>query len=394
MKRLLFLLSLLFSFNAFSQNQDNSINQSSKIDSSYLSYNYALLYQKYVEENKLDSASLIIINWESELGESEPIFRAKVLLALKEKGYLEDTLQTESSLNYINNYIDRVYIERSSNYIMYDDNKPYFGYIPISKEYDNFTKHKAIELKDKFKKKSLEYNVCDFYGTNPDSLFVRLQDDSLKNTKLGKAYNKVLKRYLNEPYFVTNFSLGAWIPTGMSMKNFGIHPDLGFLFGVQVNKMTYGLDMHIRFVDTPNSYLARRNKDDVDPEKTKRFFCTYVGFDVKRSLIKEKNVELKAMCGLGLDFLEVFSSDNDDEYNGTRITSYNFNFGLGGTYKFSDFNLGVEAKYNIVDYTLGHHLDFKGNYFSLSLIFGGIFKTNDQNFLDGLEIVNTMISSF
>lgn len=394
MKRLLFLLSLLFSFNAFSQNQDSTINQSPKVDYSYISSNCALLYQTYIEENKLDSASLIINYWESQLGESEPIFRAKVLLSLKEKGYLEDNLQTESSLNYINNYIDRVDIERTSNYIVYDDNKPYFGYIPISKEYDSFTKLKAIELKDKFKKKSLEYTICEFYGNNPDSLFVRLQDDSLKNKKLGKEYSKMLKRYLNEPYFVTNFSLGAWIPTGMSMKNFGIHPDLGFLFGVQINKMTYGLDMHMRFVDTPNSYLARRNKEDVDPEKTKRFFCTYIGFDVKRSLIKEKKVELKAMCGLGLDFLEVFPSDNDEEYNGTRITSYNFNFGLGGIYKFNDLNLGVEAKYNIVDYTLGHHLDFKGNYFSLSLIVGGIFKTNDQNFLDGLEMFNTMISSF
>lgn len=394
MKRLLILSFLLLSFNAFSQNQDSSINQSSKIDFSYISSNYASLYQKYIEENKLDSARLIINYWESQLGENEPLFRAKVLLSLKEKGYLEDTLQTDKALEYIDNYNYRINTERTSNYIVYDDYKPYFGYIPISKDYDTFTKHKAIELKDKFNKKSLEYTICEFYGDNPDSIFVRLQDDSLKNTKLGKEYSKVLKIYLNESYFVTNLSLGAFIPTGMSMKNFGIHPDLGFLFGVQVNKMTYGLDMHMRFVDTPNSYLAKRYEDDVDPEKTKRFFCTYIGFDVKRSLIKDKKVELKAMCGLGLDFLEVFSSDNDEEYNGTLITSYNFNFGLGGMYKFNDFNLGIEAKYNIVDYTLGHHLDFKGNYFSLSLIFGGIFKTNDQNFLDGLEIVNTMISSY
>lgn len=391
MKRFLFLSFLLLSFNVFSQKIDSNMVQSSKLDCTLIPLNSAMYYQQYIEENKIDSAGLIINYWQNTCGKSEPIFRAKVLLSLIEKGCLDDSLQTDDAINNLILYSYRMDIEKYANYIEYDDNPSYFGYIPISKDYDSFTKQEAKILKNKFNSKSIEYAICEFYGGNTDSLSIRFQADSLKNTKLGKEYNKALRKYLNEPLFVVNFSSGAWIPTGMNMKNFGIHPDLGFLFGIQYKKMTYSIDWHTRFVNTQDSYLARRYKDS-DPEKTKRFFCNYLGFDVKRNLIEDKRVELKAVCGLGLDFLEVFSSDNDEEYNGTLITSYNFNFGLGGIYKFNGFNLGVEAKYNIVDYTLGHHVDFKGNYFSLSFIVGGLFKTGDQTFLDGLGFFNTMIT--
>lgn len=393
MRKLLFLSLLLLSFNVFSQDFDSNIVQSPKLDCSNISLNNAMYYHQYIEENKLDSAGLIINYWQNTCGKSEPVFRAKVLLSLIEKGCLDDSLQTGNAINNFILYSYRMNIEKYANYTEYDDNPSYFGYVPISKDYDSFTKQKAKALKERFNPKSIEYAICEFYGGNYDSLSVRFQDDSLKNTKLGKEYNKAFRKYLNEPLVVFNVSTGAWIPTGMNMKNFGIHPDLGFLFGIQYKKMIYYLDWHTRFLNTQDSYLARRYEDS-DFEKTKHFFCNYVGLGVQRNLIEDKRVELKAMCGFGLDFLEVYSSDNDEEYNGTTITSYNLNIGLSGIYKFDGFHLGVEAKYNIVDYTLGNHIDFKGNYFSLSFIVGGLFKTSEKTFLDGLDIFNTMISSF
>lgn len=72
------------------QNFDNLMSKK-QIDCRDISYNSSIYFIKYMQENKLDSAKALLQYWENKCGAREPIYRAKILLALIQNEY-NDTL--------------------------------------------------------------------------------------------------------------------------------------------------------------------------------------------------------------------------------------------------------------------------------------------------------------
>ncbi|MDD2426200.1 MAG: hypothetical protein PHU00_09305, partial [Bacteroidales bacterium] len=76
-------------------------------DCSEVSYNCGMEFIRLLEENKSDSVKLLLRYWEDKCGMREPVYRAKILLALLQNEY-DDSLLTEGSLNNIFNYQNRM----------------------------------------------------------------------------------------------------------------------------------------------------------------------------------------------------------------------------------------------------------------------------------------------
>ena len=79
MKRLGLIVSLLVVVNVFLRGQNfDSLMVKKHLDCEDISYNSALIFERYYNENKLDSAHSILKYWQDKCGLSEPVQRASV----------------------------------------------------------------------------------------------------------------------------------------------------------------------------------------------------------------------------------------------------------------------------------------------------------------------------
>lgn len=160
MKIKVFSLLLIFSIRqAYCQDFDR-LTAIRQVDCSDISYNSSLLFVKYMQENKLDSAEHFLKYWQIKCGEREPMYRAKILFAIK-AGKFSDSLFTEAVFNHIFNYLERSEIIKYAKFYTYDQYKSYFGYIPPGQEFDNFTVQLARELKKDSEPQSMEYLLAE-----------------------------------------------------------------------------------------------------------------------------------------------------------------------------------------------------------------------------------------
>jgi hypothetical protein len=193
---LIALLMLIIPAIGQSQNLDNLLSQL-KSDCATVSHNSAAYFKKYVEENKLDSAEMILKYWETKCGDNrEPVFRARMILALL-KGEYNDSLTNQSTLTNVFNYMSRRDMINYANYVNYDQYPSYYGNIGPGEEFDTFTQKTATELKDHYNQGTIEHLWCEFYGDNSDTLLAKIQAKEYSNTILSKEYFKMVKQYLD-----------------------------------------------------------------------------------------------------------------------------------------------------------------------------------------------------
>jgi len=379
MKKVVFLLMVYFSINqVYCQDFDKLIS-GRQMDCSDISYNISVLFVKYMKENKTDSAGSVIKYWQMKCGEREPMYRAKILLALK-NGTFKDSLITEATLSHIFNYFERIEIIKYAKYYTYDQYKSYFGYIPPGQEFDNYTMQLARELVNNYDPKSLEYLLAEMYGDNSDTIFSKIQDKNYAETNLGREYYKTVERYVKMPEAHMSWVTGVWIPTG-SLKKLGPHPEVGFQIGAKHRKMNYDLTLTFKFLRSANYYYARRSNTPDSPERTNHFFGGYIGFDIGRDLFLKNGHEVKLTGGLAADGFDALKENTEIGLKSASVWSYNFNAGLEYRYYINNtFYLGLRAKYNIVDYTLNEVIDFTGNpvtvQFSIGLV-NNEFRNNN-----------------
>ncbi|MBN8576624.1 MAG: autotransporter outer membrane beta-barrel domain-containing protein [Cytophagales bacterium] len=374
-----FPLFLFLSSAAWAQNFDVLLTKK-PIDCSDVSYNSALYFVKYLNENKIDSARVLLTYWRTKCGMREPVFRATFLLALKTQTF-SDTLVTDNILNYIFKYRNRLEYA-NTDYSSYDNYKQYFDYVPPGQEFDKFISQLAADLKMMYPAHSMEYLLGEFYGDNPEVLFSKIQTDTYSTSPLTIEYNKAIDKFINMAEGHMAWIMGAWIPTG-AIKTLGTHPELGFQMGAKHKKMNYDLTLSFKFVNSPTTYMARRNGAW---EPTKQFFGGYIGFDVGRDLYARHGNELQLLGGFGFDGFDALKEDKDNNLKSASVGSYNFNFGLGYRYYVTNtFYLGLRAKYNLVDYTLNKVIDFTGNPISLQFIIGGVNNVFRNSYLEQLK---------
>ena len=363
---------LLVTISCFSFGQDfDQLMAKKQIDCSDISQNSSLYFLKYVQENKLDSATYLLNYWKAKCGNREPLFRAQILLKLL-KNEFHDSLINEGTLNNLFNYQYRMGMIKYDEYYSYDTYKSYYGFIPPGQEFDQFTKSLAMSLKTKYIPDQMEYLFAEFYGDNSDTLFSKLQNKAFKDSKLSKEHEKAVEKYFKMDELHMSWITGVWIPTG-ELKKLGVHPELGFQMGMKKRKMNYDLVLAFKFLNSPNEYYARRASQGGELELTSHFFGGHVGLDVGRDIYSNEGHEIQFTGGIAFDGFDALIEDLDLDLKSASISSYNFNFGLGYRYYISNsFYLGLRARYNVVNYSLNNVIDFTGNPITIQFIIGGV----------------------
>ena len=376
MKRLGLIVSLLVVVNVFLRGQNfDDVMVKKHLDCEDISYNSALIFERYYNENKLDSAHSILKYWHDKCGLSEPVQRAKILLAIRENNF-NDSLLAQKAMNMIFNYQNRMNVYKSGNNNLYDNaEKYYYGYVPIGKEYDTFTGKAFSELRANYSEDRVENLLCQFYTDASDTIFTKLQTQVFKNTRLSKEYYDIVNYYSNSLTSYADFVSGIWIPTG-KLSIIGVHPEIGLILGWKYKKFSYDIDLGVRILNSTNRYLAERPETGVY-EYTNKFFGAYIGFVLLRDIFVDRYNEIKLLAGVAFDGFDALDKDNDLKLESVSAVSYNFNFGLSYKRFITDgFFLEFRAKYNIVDYTLNKKIDLTGNAISLQIITGIIDATN------------------
>ena len=379
MKRILLIaIALSGSLALFSQDFDRLMTKK-QVDCSDISYNSSLLLIEYLEADKTDSAGQLLRYWEQKCGMREPIFRAKILLALDNKTY-SDSLLTKGALNHIYNYQNRMDMIKYGSFFSYDNYMSYYGFVPPGQEFDDYTRELASRLKKNYQPGTMPYLLAEFYSSNYDTIFSEIQTKAYGQNNLTTEYEKAVDYYRNMGEFHMAWITGIWIPDG-ALKVLGNHPELGFQMGAKQNKMNYDFTIAIKFLDSPEKYYATRKKSGNVPELTDHFLGGYIGLDVGRDLLAQKGHELQITGGIALDGFDALPEDKDNDLKAASTWTYNFNLGLGYRYYITNtFYLGLRAKYNITDYSLNKVVDLKGNTMTVQLMIGGvnnIFRNNN-----------------
>jgi len=328
---------------------------------------------------EIDSAKNLLNYWENKCGMREPVFRAKILLALL-SGDFNDFEWTETPLNQIFNYQSRMDLIKSAKYYVYDNYKSFYGYVPPGEEFDNFTRKLALELKTYYNSESIEYALAEFYSDDYEAIFSRLQSKTLEDCLLSKKYNEVVNKYKRMPEFQISFLAGIWIPTG-DLAKIGVHPELGMQMGWKKKRLNYDFTFALKFVNASQKYYAKRDKKSEEWELTNRFFGGYIGFEVGGDILSKKGHEIQVIGGVGYDGFDVLKENKEDDLKSSSTSSFNVNFGLSYRYYVSsNLFLGLRVKYNIVDYTLNKVIDFTGNpisiHFSIGMISNAVKDSN------------------
>jgi hypothetical protein len=168
MKKLL--IGLMFSLSV-------TISNGQKIDSTqirlFLEYvkiteKNSNLYIKYCKSNQLDSAHLIIQEWRDKCGLTEPIFRATVLLLIKEHKFSE-TLFDSIAINH--SFVYSIRIRQYNPSDIYYKNPAQYGFIPIGSGFDIYTSQLAGELIDEYLIGSIERLYCLLVNLRPATSF-------------------------------------------------------------------------------------------------------------------------------------------------------------------------------------------------------------------------------
>ena len=360
------LLLICLNFSLFSQIH-HDIHSASKTDSTCALYSdyYSKEVIKLIEKSNSDSVNTLFIKWRESCGLCEPLQRAIIIYHLKNRTFNDSILGDSIACNIIK------YLDRRHNY--YLNNEKHFYYTPIGKEFDKYTESIAEELITKYKKKSVEYLLCELYSNKSDSILIKIKNPRYSNSKISiNPCNRIYMTDISkEMKWNCALMSGTWIPTG-GITSLGVHPELGFQFGFMKQSYSAQLTLMIKFLKTPNKYYAKRIHSNDSIESTNQFVGPYFGLDLGKIIFVSKKSEVQLLAGLGFDaFTALDTVEGSGRYEDIR--SYNINLGIGYRYYYKKHSyIGIESKYNIVDYSMTGVTNLKGNFISIRFILGHI----------------------
>jgi len=375
MKKLFLFSFLLLNINAFAQDFDNLMTKR-YLTCNDVTLNCTSLFIDYYSENKLDTANYLLQYWQKKCGMNEAIQRAKILLSLKENNY-NDSILDDRIFDYIYQYQYRVNSQNNHNHysVKINNRGLYYHYYnrnfdyTLYEDFDDFLRDEFDKLKLLFDVKQIEYFWCEVFGKNNANAFLMLQNNNY-NSIISTRYQNILVKNskISKPHAA--FITGIWVPLG-KLNTLGLHPELGFQLGWKKRKMNYDFTIMLKFLRTPNYYLAYRKETNTF-EKTNHFLGGYIGFDVGRDILVRKKHELQVVGGIAYDGFDVFEKDEKLGLKGVSLHSYNINAGLAYRFYIKDnFYLGLKAKYNVVDYTLNKVIDLTGHTVTIHFSIGG-----------------------
>jgi hypothetical protein len=387
MKKYLPLLSLMFLYGqSYSQDIERMMTKK-HLDCSDIIYNSTFLIPEHLEKNNSDTITAILNYWENRCGISEPLLRLKILFAINADTLNENIYERTPLLNYLVSYRERIKIQNNGieEYRFYNEN------LVINNTFDNFTKELALKLQRKNSHSDLDNFFLDYYSNNFDKIFLRLQDTSLADSKLGRTYLHEANRFVNIPEGHFSVYSGVWIPNG-NLSIIGNHPIIGFQGGVK-NKKGIMIDatLEFRFGNSPNTYFVKKNDSLYS---TTHFFGGFIGVELGYELMRYKLHELDILGGCGWDGFDALEigKTNDPNRVTKSINALNLNLGVGyRKYLKNKSYVGIEMRYNVIDYQNRSGTDLTGNTVTVRLKFGtsrNLYRDNTLMRLDHKKIIS------
>lgn len=338
-----------------------------------ITYNVQFLIPEYVNKASADTLDAILTYWEIHCGQSEALTRCRILLAI-DRGNFSENLYDQSIMADLNSYKNMV--NARANGFMGKEGR-YWRYANfLTDRLDQFTVQWAIKLLQRKSVPPLEMFFLRIYSNNFDSAFEMLQSPSFNGTKLQQYYALQKKRQRMSYSFISELLAGAWIPQE-NLTLVGVHPQIGYRLGLEVNRFDAGLILGLKFLNSPNEFQVLKN-DSV--WNTRHFFGGVLGLDMGYDLIRFGKNHLKVLGGMAYDGFDVLSenSSNSDTKITKTLNSLNVNVGLGYAWQFNQANcVGIECKYNLVHYKNTGATDLSGNVWTVNLVYR--FSGNNQS---------------
>jgi len=378
---ILFIVSASF---VFSQSQPDTVVVEESTYCETIAYNSTNLIMYFYSVKDYDSVEIILNNWQSSCGISEPIVRTRILFSIIENNFNE-SLYDSTIVDYVLNYLKRM--DTASTADLYYNYQYYFGFVPIREEYDYFTQCVADSLLQLVFYNPMELFFSELYANVLADPVKEIQTDTIyNNTEFKSYYYKRVDKYRFKPELNINFFTGIWIPFDNAAL-LGNHPVLGFQLGAHFQKMTYNFTLAFRILKSKNEYTILRNGNI---ETTDNFFGGYIGVDVEREILKFRKNEFDILAGIGYDgFTSVITNtedNNPDNDVGNSISSVNTNFGLGYRYYLTNKRyIGLQGKYNFVNYVNTGGTNLSGDNITISLFYGGFSNSQKDYELNELR---------
>lgn len=327
-------------------------------------YNISYLIPEYFNKGSLDTLNSVMEFWQSNCGMSEPLIRCKILIAI-EAGTFSENLYTSNIIDYLFRYKQSKIIDsRRYNYFM-----PYYNDENFSLRLDNFTSKLAEKLLLKTNLNPVERFFVEFYSDVEDKAFSVLNSGKFAGTKIQEYYKQEVN--VETPKTTGHGSLfaGIWIPQN-NLKIVGIHPFIGFSYGLQYKHLFIDGVFSFKFINSPNTYQVEKN-DSI--WNTTHYFGGYFGLDCGYTLITIKNECFDLLGGIAFDGFDALSIKDKNSNNdiSKSINTLNLNVGLGYKHLLKSNNyVGLDLKYNIVNYKNLKGTNLSGNTLTINLIYG------------------------
>lgn len=357
MKKIFCLLLLVFSGVELSYAQDFDQQMTERsVNCSDVAVNSSRIFMQYMNEQKTDSAALILDYWENKCGLVEPVYRARILLAIENRTF-NDKLLGDQLLGYISDYIYTI-VTRTMDEGQIADT----GY-----KFDEYTKKWAEELLPLQADNSEEGHWCSFYAGYIHQFAKAVEAGVYPPGVLTDKYAGAIKEVKRAWRYTLSAGAGTWIPVG-SASVLGVHPELGFQVGVKKMRFLGELDFTFRFLNAKEPYNVYHHGIT---EVSKHFFGGYVGVNLGYELLKSGRHSLDIVGGIGAEGFDCITSKDKDKNVSTFVLG--LNAGLRYTYTWpKGLYCSVRPYYSYADYSKSKKVDMAGNAIGLRLTFGGI----------------------
>ena len=352
-----------------------------------VAYNSTLLINELFENSKVDSISLVVTKWENFCGESEPLFRAKVLTKISLATFSEkENSESDTEMSMVLAYLDRKKLSEEQNYHqLYEYYKLYLGYVPLNSNFDLTTTAWASSLlEENDDLRPDEKAFCLLYSNQIDKFWSYLQSSEMQDSKLSKAYEQEKDRVNNMWEGHINFFSGVFVPTASLAEVIGAKSIFGFQLGAKIKKTQLDLSFAFRPGEAKEYYTVYFEDDLV---QTQDHLGGYIGLDFARELTNNYKRELDLEWGIAADFMDVISGDPDVSNDSKTLSSFNFNCGLGYRFYFKNMNyIGLHAKYNFVNYKNKKGTGLDGNYLSFTISYNLFGNPNKHGLLEKMKL--------
>ncbi len=329
---------------------------------------FAHTYAMHLKNNETQKMGEIVFAWEQECGLTEPVFRAKAIHLIM-AGDFPGVLENFSLLNYAIAFSNRQEIieinDSPARDEQYTRQADYYGFVPVSGDFDRQIQRKAMELLSSADSDELSFAILTLYSGNTDAFFSLLREGVYVNTDLGEEYGNLVEYWKKKPEFNFGLSSGIWFPT-YDLKLIGPKPFLGVVAGLKIRNTTFNGVFDIRFGKTRQPFEMNIRDTLI---QTRNHQGAYLGLEINQIIFKQQAWSVGLFVSGGNDFIDMV----EDKQLPQRQTfgTWALQAGPFVSIVFSNrMHLGIKPGIVLLNHenTVGSSL--KGNAYSLRFVLG------------------------